>query len=405
MTNHAHLERLRGSSAHLGQRNKLWGEIACGIVLLVLTACATTSTPAPKVQVEGDLAAAAREVAKDLSTQISRDASNRTMVIDPILERKTGQQTQLSLEFENALVPALNEFIKPLSLMPFDAKSAAETRYVLTATVLASDSVRFTVNASITDRPTGLVVAQSVALFRKSNADQSPTRFYSESPSLMRDRSTDGYLRTSETPKGSLADALYVSQVPTSGLLAEALNAYQAGQFERALSAYDAAASRSDGQQLRTFNGIYLTNTRLNRAAAATEAFGKIAALGFATNNLSMKLLFTAGSSTEFWPGKEFAGAYPMWLRQIARAADRAKSCLEVVGHSSRTGTEGVNDRLSLARAETVRRLLSAEVAALGRKVKVRGVGFRENIVGNGKDDASDAIDRRVEFRVEPCPP
>ena len=29
--------------------------------------------------------------------------------------------------------------------------------------------------------------------------------------------------------------------------------------------------------------------------------------------------------------------------------------------------------------------------------------GFRDNIVGTGRDDASDAIDRRVEFSVVPC--
>jgi hypothetical protein len=30
-------------------------------------------------------------------------------------------------------------------------------------------------------------------------------------------------------------------------------------------------------------------------------------------------------------------------------------------------------------------------------------MGFRENIVGTGADDASDALDRRVEFKVVAC--
>lgn len=31
------------------------------------------------------------------------------------------------------------------------------------------------------------------------------------------------------------------------------------------------------------------------------------------------------------------------------------------------------------------------------------GMGFRENLIGGGTDDARDALDRRVEFRVRGC--
>ena len=31
-------------------------------------------------------------------------------------------------------------------------------------------------------------------------------------------------------------------------------------------------------------------------------------------------------------------------------------------------------------------------------------MGFRQNIVGSGSDDAVDALDRRVEFRIVGCP-
>ena len=83
--------------------------------------------------------------------------------------------------------------------------------------------------------------------------------------------------------------------------------------------------------------------------------FGKIAALGLATNNLAVKLLFKPNSATDFWPGKDLSGVYPMWLRQIAKAVQSTGSCLKVTGHTSRSGTEQLNDRLSLARAETAR--------------------------------------------------
>jgi outer membrane protein OmpA-like peptidoglycan-associated protein len=232
--------------------------------------------------------------------------------------------------------------------------------------------------------------------------DTSPTRFYRESPSLVRDRSVEGYLRTTETTKGNAADALYIEQVPTSALLASALDAYNAERWEDALARYNEAVARPDGQQLRTFNGIYLSNVQLGRHEAAADAFGKIAALGLATNNLAVKLLFRPGR-TEFWPDAKISGAYPMWLHQIAHAAQTSESCLNVVGHTSRSGTEAQNKALSENRAKIIRDWLAREANGLGQKLSVSGVGWADNIVGTGADDATDAIDRRVEFKVITC--
>jgi flagellar motor protein MotB len=136
---------------------------------------------------------------------------------------------------------------------------------------------------------------------------------------------------------------------------------------------------------------------------AAADAFGKIAALGLATNNLAVKLLFKPNSATEYFPGRDVSGYYPMWIRQIAKATQSTNVCLKVTGHTSRSGTEQVNDRLSLARAETVKRFMTAEVPSLGTQLQAAGVGYRENIIGTGTDDASDAVDRRVEFKVIDC--
>jgi outer membrane protein OmpA-like peptidoglycan-associated protein len=94
---------------------------------------------------------------------------------------------------------------------------------------------------------------------------------------------------------------------------------------------------------------------------------------------------------------------YPIWIRQLARAMQASGHCLNVVGHTSRSGSEALNDRLSLQRAETVKRLLEGEVRALNTRLRASGVGYRENIIGTGTDDERDAIDRRVEFKVVDC--
>jgi hypothetical protein len=285
----------------------------------------------------------------------------------------------------------------------FDGEEGDKARLVLAGTVLVREVAdRYSASVALTDRNSGLVVAQSVTRFREAGLDRAPTEFYRDSPSLVRDRSVEAYVKTSTTPAGQLADPLYVQQLPTAAVLAAALEAYNKGEWEAALALYTAAGSRPDGHQLRTLNGIYLGSIRLGRLAAAEEAFGRIAAYGLETNNLAVKLLFRPGT-TEFWPGQELGRMYPMWLRQIARAAHAAKRCVNVVGHTSRTGPEAFNDTLSLNRAESVRRVMEAEVPALARQLRATGVGFRENIIGSGTDDASDAVDRRVEFRVVPC--
>jgi outer membrane protein OmpA-like peptidoglycan-associated protein len=358
----------------------------------------------PPVAGELNLARSVGVIAADMAAQLGPGASlPRTLAIDPILDARTGQQTRATERVQQSLAAALAGTLTQAKLVAFDGTGAAQAQFLASATLSAlPEPEHYRLSTALSDRQSGIVIAQSAATFRETGLDPAPTRFYTDSPSLVRDRSVEGYLKTATTPKGQAADALYIEQVPTAALLAEALTAYNQEHWEDALARYSAAVQRPDGQQLRTFNGIYLCQVQLGHLDAAEEAFGKIAALGLATNNLAVKLLFRPGG-TDFWPDPKVTSLYPVWLRQIARAAQASGSCLNVVGHTSRSGSESINDKLSLARASAIRDALYRQVATLYGKAQVSGVGFRENIIGTGKDDASDALDRRVEFKVVPC--
>ncbi|MFD2183646.1 hypothetical protein [Rhodoplanes azumiensis] len=67
------------------------------------------------------------------------------------------------------------------------------------------------------------------------------------------------------------------------------------------------------------------------------------------------------------------------------------------------SGPAAVNDRLSALRAETIRGRLDSASRGLGNRLLTRGAGSRETIVGTGRDDATDALDRRVAFKVIDC--
>ena len=76
---------------------------------------------------------------------------------------------------------------------------------------------------------------------------------------------------------------------------------------------------------------------------------------------------------------------------------------MRIVGNTSRTGSARANETLSRQRAEAVQKMLERDNRGLSARLTATGVGSKEALVGIGTDDARDALDRRVEFRVVDC--
>lgn len=139
---------------------------------------------------------------------------------------------------------------------------------------------------------------------------------------------------------------------------------------------------------------VRLNAKRLDFYWAVDEFAAKIA-----RDPQSVGLFYYAGH------GIQADGAnYDMWLHQIAARAVASQTCLQVVGHTSPTGPAAMNDSLSLLRAEYVQSRLESDEPSLKNRTVPAGVGSRENLIGTGRDDATDMLDRRVEFKpIEPC--
>jgi outer membrane protein OmpA-like peptidoglycan-associated protein len=249
-----------------------------------------------------------------------------------------------------------------------------------------------------------MVVAQSSALARDDGLDHTPLPYYQDTPVPLKDRVIESYVRTTATPPGQRADPYYLERVAVAPAIRDATTHYNAERYQDALVHYNSAAAggTAGNAQLRVLNGIYLSSAKLGRTAEAEQAFGKIVAYGIAQQQLGVKFLFNPGS-TAFWPDAKVSGPYPMWLREIAKASADAKVCMDIVGHTSRTGPVAFNDMLSMQRARYIRQRLIGEAGVLGERTRPSGKGFRENIIGTGTDDAVDALDRRVEFRIVDC--
>lgn len=393
--------------------------IRFGLFICALFGLASCAAPGPK-QHRAPFEQALNETVDDLFNQtrklpafltnveskIKKLADQQTIVVDPLLDGTTGQQTEITKKAELQLMQRVQSRFDQFTVLPFTSNDVAKAQYLVNGTISQlgnpGSNSGYRLNLAMTDLKTGMVIAQAAARITDSTLDTSPTSFYRDSPAIAKDRVVEGYIKTSETKAGMAADQVYLERLPTSALLSDAIALYNKERYTEALAAYEAAAKRPDGQQLRVYNGIYLANWQLQRHAEAEKAFGVIARLGLATNNLSVKFLFKPGS-TDFIPDAKLTGPYPMWLRQIARQTMQADQCVNVIGHTSRTGGEQTNERLSLQRALVIKSRLLQEEVGLSRKLFEEGRGFKENIVGSGTDDARDALDRRVEFRVVKC--
>ena len=87
-------------------------------------------------------------------------------------------------------------------------------------------------------------------------------------------------------------------------------------------------------------------------------------------------------------------------LDQFAQGLD-AKQLVRIVGHTDSTGSDAINNPLSVDRAESVRDYLVARGVA-AQRIQVTGVGSRQPVADNGTE-AGRAQNRRVEiFLREP---
>jgi len=338
---------------------------------------------------------------------LKKDEPRGVIAVDPAIDGNTGQQTIASRALDSRLLQRASDKFAQFDVAAVNSNVLGKAQYVLAATLTPIDAAKatggtFRISLSLTDIKTGFVVAQSVARIRSEGVDTTPTAFYRDSPSLTKDRVVEGQIRTAQTPTGGAADEFYMSRLPITALISEGSKFYEAGNYAEALRYYESAAARPEGQQLRVLNGLYLADTQLGRTDEAEKAFAKIVAFGLATNSLSVKFLFRPGS-LDFLADAKISGPYNMWLRLVAREVAASKTCLTIVGHTSHTGTEQFNDRLSLQRAVAIQRRIEAQAPETAARLVAVGVGFRENLVGSGTDDLRDALDRRVEFKVRNC--
>lgn len=334
------------------------------------------------------------------------------LVIDPLIDGNSGFQTTATRAVGERVSRLVRERYPSFELQPFGASMLARgpLLFIGTFTAVNMDGTNtpgrdwHRVCFALVDLRSGTIVSKGFARAALDGVDMTPTAFFQDAPAWSPDPATTGYIKTCQgTKAGDPIQPAYWDRLVAAAMIHDATQAYEQGRYSDALDLYRGVAQQPGGDQLRVYQGLYLAATKLGRREDAADAFGRLVDFGLTQQQLGVKFLFRPGS-TLFPSEPQISGPYPMWLSLISqRAGQRATSCLTIAGHTSRTGPEPLNERLSLMRAQTIQRRLEDAAPGLRQRISAEGRGSSQNLSGLGSDDARDALDRRVEFKVTPC--
>lgn len=337
-------------------------------------------------------------------------AARRTVVIDPLIDGVTRSQTEATRAMGVKIGDLVRTKHPGFEVKPLTASELARSPLLIVGTFTPinlqgkTEGVReaFRFCLALVDLKSGKVVSKTVARSRLEEVNHTPLPYFRDAPGWTRDAATESYVKTCQASKsGDIANPAYIETLVAVALVEEGVRNYNAGRFKDARVFFEQARQTAAGNQLRVLNGLYLSNWKLGQRNEMTNAFGELVDYAFNQGLLAVTFLFKQGSSVLPPDGKQ--GPYGTWLKVISQRANQRNACLEVAGHTSGGGSELVNQRLSSLRAEHVRERLVGEAPELSRRVIATGYGSREMLVGLGRDDAVDTLDRRVEFKLLNC--
>lgn len=350
---------------------------------------------------------ASRGVAADLSAELVKEipigSGYAPVLIGSATTAASGEITKSGRELQTFLLLDLKALMPDRVVERIGGDIPIRSANVISATVAYErpdpkkpDDSWFKVNLVFNNKEGE---NKGLATFRINarHFDPTPSRFFQQSPIFY-----GGHIK-----KAVLTDARPTPDHKVRYLIEkEAKNdrgivAYEAGQYASSQKIFREVAAEEDGNLL-ALSGVYQSSLALGEKKEADIALDQMIDAGIKQGALSFKFLFRVRSAA-FRDDFEISEHYTHWISRVASRLSKTDKCLRIEGHASHTGSPEFNEGLSRKRAERVAQLLIQESPELRSRIKSFGLGFSKNIVGSGTDDATDAIDRRVEFVLVPC--
>ncbi|MEP7302713.1 MAG: OmpA family protein, partial [Caldimonas sp.] len=335
----------------------------------------------------------------------------RELIIDPLIDASTGQQTSGTVQMGQQLTALIKARVPQWNVRQLTRASLSNRPLLLIGTLTAintrnakdENADAFRVCLVLIDLRTGKLIAKRVDRATVASVDARPTAFYRDSPTWALDPTALAYIKSCQGSfPGDSIDPGYLLRLPAAALINEAQAAFAENKPNDAYRLFREAQPFADPGDLRVLNGLYLASWRTGKKKEAAETFGRIVGVGLDAKKLPIKIFFNPGATT-LLQSADLQAQYAVWLREVAVQVGARATCMKVIGHTSRTGDAAANELLSQRRAAVIKQRLERQNRKLATLVASEGKGSRETLVGLGTDDLRDALDRRVEFRSVDC--
>jgi hypothetical protein len=336
----------------------------------------------------------------------------KALVMDPVVDGLTGAETFATRAMGSRVKDVVQSSSPGLRLEDFSAPGSPYT-YVVIGTFTGvnkerkpiGEPVAFRICLALLDRESRKIVAKAKVFARPDRIDNTLTSFFQDSPAWAGDPSTQAYIASCQaTQPGDPIDPRYLDTIEAAGLVHGAIIAYEGGQLDEAGRRFKTALRTRGGDQLRAYNGLYLTSWRQGDWREAADAFAKLVAHAIDGPSLWLKFPFEPGS-TGFEIDKDGAAQAEIWLGGIAREMLRRKECFQIQGHGGQDDGASPAEGLDLGRAEYIKRRLEAEAPELIGRVTATGQSEKDHGAGGAGGYSRDGLQQGIEIRSVACPP
>jgi outer membrane protein OmpA-like peptidoglycan-associated protein len=340
---------------------------------------------------------------KVIINPLTKQRQVKKIVIDPFIDTESGYPVKINPKI-NAIISSeiARRFTISGEMVP---ENLEISEYILTGMVTLEErskgrDQKYKVYSAVFEKSSGVVHASASVFIR--NFDTTPMDIYKDSPAFLKGRNYEQHVDSVKKKPNETVNKEYYDKLPEKSVRVKGDMLYEQKEYGESLNYYSKAAGSPGEPQLEVLNGLFTNLVRQGRLEEAERFYGKLLRVSIIeTNGISSKITFDPNSTV---PIASKGGLYTIYMRQVAHLVASKSSCrLKIIGHCSKTGSEAYNDQLSLQRAQSIQRQMSAFTPEIIRRSEAIGRGFHDNIVGTGRDDVTDEIDRRVEFKFSQC--
>jgi len=382
---------------------------ACMLCLAQIVSCAHTEpVPDRTMKFEEGIKALAANLADQLEKSSIGNMLNKVVIdpvtnrkqlgkiaIDPFIDVESGYPVKTNSRIIEIISQELSARFKVTGEMEPDNLEVSE--YVLNGMVTIETKYRnvYKVYSTVFEKSSGKVLAS--ASVHVNRFDTAPKDIYKDSPIFLKGKEYDNYVSSVKKMPDETVNKEYHDSLNVKSLQVKGDDLYEHKEYKKSLTYYNQASNSKSGDQLEVLNGQFTLLVKQGQWKAAEDVYRKLLKASVAeTNAIASKIFFNPSSIV---PLEDKTTLYNIYMKQIAGFVVSNQRCtVKIIGHCSRTGGEAFNDKLSRDRAAWIQKQMAGFYPDVMRRSEAKGRGFRDSIVGTGKDDITDQIDRRVEF-------